>query len=361
MKIGCFCMVKDEAMMIPAFLDQIREFFDISIFLDHSSTDCTPKIIRDSILNAQDAEHAKLYHLVSEGQPQMAVSNFFARKLFKDHDVDYTFLLDCDEFLPFRNRMELERFLLGFNSKSEAIYYRWRNLCPEFLDGKKDVFKNRFYLSKRNEKQSTKVILTKAILKDDDWQLVQGNHYVVHNKGNEIISVRDHSIELYHIPIQSYNKFMLKLMSGSLRLRLEKKLLSQGLGAHWDALNSKISRLGIDHDEILSYSMGYPNQGEIDDLVFLDFDFPYIKAPIIETDAVLSSLLQGMMNQVSRIGLDTDNIVLLEETKSDHEKLPYDFDAKKYLSLNPDVLNSVFNPEFHYMRYGFDEGRLYTQ
>ncbi|WP_174872131.1 glycosyltransferase family 2 protein [Pectobacterium polaris] len=263
MKIGCFCMVRNEAMMIPAFLDQIREFFDISIFLDHSSTDCTPKIIRDHILNTQGVESAKLYHLVSEGQPQMEVSNFFARKLFNDYNVDYVFLLDCDEFLPFGNRMELEHFLQRVNSNSafEAIYYKWRNLCPEFLDGKKDIFKNKFYLSKKNEKKSTKIILTKAILKDDDWQLVQGNHYVVHGKGNKIISVIDNSIELYHIPIQSYNKFMLKLMAGSLRLRLEKKLLSKGLGAHWDTLNSKISRLGIDYDEILSYSMGYPDKG----------------------------------------------------------------------------------------------------
>ncbi|WP_174872132.1 hypothetical protein [Pectobacterium polaris] len=95
-------------------------------------------------------------------------------------------------------------------------------------------------------------------------------------------------------------------------------------------------------------------------MVFLNFNFPYIKTPIIETDGILSSLLQGMMSQVSRVGLDTDNITLLEENKSDHEKLPCDFDAKKYLSLNPDVLNSVFNPEFHYMRYGFDEGRAYA-
>ncbi|WP_323636610.1 glycosyltransferase family 2 protein [Pectobacterium polaris] len=132
-------MVRNEAMMIPAFLDQIREFFDISIFLDHSSTDCTPEIIRDHILNTQGVESAKLYHLVSEGQPQMEVSNFFARKLFNDYNVDYVFLLDCDEFLPFGNRMELEHFLQRVNSNSafEAIYYKWRNLCPEFLDGKK--------------------------------------------------------------------------------------------------------------------------------------------------------------------------------------------------------------------------------
>lgn len=359
MKIGCFCMVRNEGMIIPAFLDQISEFFDVSIFLDHSSSDDTPNLIRNYILANQKNNVVKLFHLIGEGQPQMEVSNFFARKLFKEYDLDYVFLLDCDEFLPFDNKQGLTNFLKDFKNEEDVIYYKWRNLCPEFLNGNNDIFKNNFFISKRNEKQSTKVILTRNILKDDEWQLVQGNHYVVHAQGKKFSCGINNSVELYHIPILSYNKFMFKIMAGSLRLRMEKKLLSKGLGAHWDTLNSKISRLGIDHDEIVSYAMGYPDKGDIDDSTFLSFSFPYVKSPVLENKEILVSMLQGMMNQVSHIGLDPDNITLLEENESDYVNLPDDFDRKKYFILNPDVINSLFNPEYHYMKYGFYENRKY--
>ena len=43
------------------------------------------------------------------------------------------------------------------------------------------------------------------------------------------------------------------------------------------------------------------------------------------------------------------------------KQIPIDFDSATYLELNPDVANAGFDPELHYQKYGWHEGRLFRK
>jgi hypothetical protein len=97
MNLASFTLMRNERPILGPFMDQLHEFFDHSILLDHESTDGTL---------AYATEHAgpgiALYRLKSTGYPQSEVATRFLNRIMATTNADWVFFLDCDEFLPCR-------------------------------------------------------------------------------------------------------------------------------------------------------------------------------------------------------------------------------------------------------------------
>jgi hypothetical protein len=98
--------MKNESPILDPFLDQISAFFDSAIILDHGSTDDSRAKV-----SARFDSKIELFQLKASGYPQAEVASLFAHRIFDRDSPDFLFFLDCDEFLPFQDRRELETFL----------------------------------------------------------------------------------------------------------------------------------------------------------------------------------------------------------------------------------------------------------
>ncbi|MCB8877174.1 glycosyltransferase domain-containing protein [Acidisoma silvae] len=56
--------------------------------------------------------------------------------------------------------------------------------------------------------------------------------------------------------------------------------------------------------------------------------------------------------------LDKNRLMKWPVTKND-ARVPRNFDAARYLELNPDVAGAGIDPRFHYLHHGFSEGRVH--
>jgi Glycosyl transferase family 2 len=182
MRLACFTMIKNEAALLPAFLDQLEAFFDYATILDHSSFDKTLEII-----SARNNPSIKVYSLDSTGYPQSQAASFFAKKIMEEDNPDFLFFLDCDEFLPFDTRDDLVYFLSD-KTHYHYLYYYWNNICPSQFDGK-DIFQRREFLQCDVKSKIPKVILSKKLAEQpQSWFVHQGYHSLgVNHRINLII------------------------------------------------------------------------------------------------------------------------------------------------------------------------------
>lgn len=199
MKLSCFVMMQSESPILRPFLDQIDAFFDQCIILDHQSTDNSISLVQE-----RDPSRYRIYHLKTSGYPQSEVATWFAHALLSGGDSDFLFFLDCDEFLPFATRSELETHLLK-NAEADVLTLHWLNVYPESFDGE-DIFSKHFYHGAPSS-HFKKVILNKSIVqKSANFLISQGYHSILAPDAPclEIADIRDRY--LIHIPVQSLVK-----------------------------------------------------------------------------------------------------------------------------------------------------------
>lgn len=291
MKIACFSMVRNESLLIEAFINHANEFFDYLYLLDHQSTDDTLDII-----NKQNNQNMQLFFLNSTGQPQSEVTTFFAHKILNETDVDYLFLLDADEYLPFSNRQELETFLLK-HQEIDIIKMYWRNLSPMDFHSN-DIFLGNFLYSGKS-KIYFKIILSKSVREIENWQISQGNHSLIVDK-NTSVATAESDMPLYHIPIQNMTQLYLKMMSGAIRLQGSKILRMKGFGSHWETYAKFLSSNTLSNDDILAmiFSYGEPIPLSVE-FKPLNFTFPYIakkKNYTYDINGHLIGIIQQLFN-----------------------------------------------------------------
>jgi len=289
MKIACFSMVRNESLLIRNFIEQANEFFDYLYILDHDSMDNTVDII-----SKRANQNTQLFFLKSTGYPQSEATTFFARKIFNETDVDYLFLLDADEYLPFDNRQELEIFLLKHQS-SDVIDMYWCNLSPADLNSN-DVFSGNFSYS-ATSKINSKVVLSKSVNKISNWQIVQGNHALVVDMNINMVTTISEQ-PLYHIPIQNMTQLYLKMLAGTIRLQGSKILRIRRQGTHWETYAKFLSSNAFSNDDILAMIFFYGESHALSaQPKTLSFSFPYIKERKNPTHSINGHLI-GIIQQL---------------------------------------------------------------
>jgi hypothetical protein len=176
-KTGFFVLAKNEEAIISPFLDQLQEFADVIVFVDHNSRDQTLSIAREHPVNKK----LDIYSLNSNGYPQSLLATYFSHKLFAA-GCDYVFFLDCDEFLPFESRKDFESFLHQ-KKGIDVVKFHWLNVSPESFNGA-DIFKGHFYKT-NHISPFQKIAINKSILfKDPNFVIKKGYHDVESSIGS---------------------------------------------------------------------------------------------------------------------------------------------------------------------------------
>lgn len=278
MKISCFVMMRNEKSGLDPFLDQVLEFFDNIVIVDHSSTDSSK-----SIVQARHSDKIEMFDLVSAGYPQEQIATKFFKREMRTRHPDWMFFLDCDEFLPFRNRAEFEAALRA-QADSDIVYMHWRNICPVDLNGV-DIFAGQFKCLDKPAETKKIAVSGRLIDRFPMMRIYQGYHGVggTLNLNETCLS----SIGLFHIPVQSKGRYINKVTSSALRLIEEKNLLKKGLGSHWVSIYRDINEVGPEHFNYERIALNYPEgiSGDYQPQL-LDFEFSYVQSKYVEDTQV---------------------------------------------------------------------------
>jgi hypothetical protein len=294
-------MFRNEAAILPPFLDQIEAFFDHAVLLNHGSSDNGPAYVR-----SRSGPKIELFHLKAAGYPQSAVATYFAHQIMSRHDPDFLFFLDCDEFLPFSSRSELESFLSG-KERFDALLLGWLNICPTSLDGG-NIFAAPFLRAPRINKTLSKIVVTRRLAGRSDWVVIQGYHWVRSSSGMPIhISNRSNVDDqaIYHIPVTSRTQFYLKIAVGAETLRQERLNLRRNQGWHWVELDQDLAVHQLSSERLTRIALHYADEGpeepeEPEPTRNLEFSFPYIHSPYSETAESQAGQIRGLIQLFRR-------------------------------------------------------------
>ena len=296
MNIACFTMFRNEAAILPPFLDQIEAFFDYTVLLNHGSSDDGPAYVR-----ARSGAKIELFHLKAPGYPQSAVATFFAHQIMSRHEPDFLFFLDCNEFLPFSNRSELEGFLSGKEKRFDTLLFRWLNICPTNLDGG-NIFAAPFWRAPRFVVEAGKIVITRRLAGRSDWFVEQGYHSACSSSDMPILASNPDDEYIYHIPVTNRLEFYLKMAVGAAILQKEGLNPPLNQGWHWVELEQDLAVHQLSSERLTRIALHYPFKPpeEPEPLTKLEFSFPYIYSPYSETAESRSGQIRTLIQLFGR-------------------------------------------------------------
>ena len=277
MRLAVFTMFRNESPILKCFLDQLDEFFDDIFLIDHESTDDSIEIVK----NYQFKGKMKLFSLKAVGYPQSQLATFFTTKIFEECGSDWLFFLDCDEFLQFNSRNDLQ---LALQSKADAdcLLQHWANAVPEKLDGS-NIFDQKMQKLDGLSNYCKVIVSKKMTTKLKHFKIFQGYHGVDTNGGAiEIDDLSDAG--LIHLPIQSKIRFACKIRNSAQRAMNDSTSSTHGHGFHWIGYHRQIETKGIDGFDFLNAGLCYPDAPgpSINVSKALEFKFPYVKSRYVE-------------------------------------------------------------------------------
>jgi hypothetical protein len=295
-KLGCVAMMRDEASILPPFLDQATTFFDVVTMIDHASVDSSA-----SLCAARDPERIRVLKLHASGYPQSEVTTLVARMLMAEEQLDALFLLDCDEFLPFADRPALERFLRQHLAKgAEGVLMPWVNICPVDLGGG-NIFAGQFLRSHPSKRYGKVVLFSTLFKRCPGLQIMQGNHGVDTGSESPARISETPDTPILHIPVRSSAQFALKITNGYRVIMQDTAKRSQQLGMHWINLAVEYGTRADADAWLRRVALGYSDV--IDDAEVaagtLDFAFPYIKAPYNEASDDIAAVMLRTLHPAS--------------------------------------------------------------
>ena len=301
MKLACFTMFRNEAAILPPFLDQIEAFFDHAVLLNHGSSDNGPAYV-----HSRSGAKIELFHLKAAGYPQSAVATWFAHQIMNRHDPDFLFFLDYDEFLSFSSRSELEGFLSG-KQGFDSLLLHCLNICPTSLDGG-NIFAAPFWRAPRLSGLG-KIVVSRRLAGRSDWVLEQGCHTAHSSSGMPIHMFDVDDQPLYHIPVVSRTQFYLKIAVGAETLRQEQANLRRNKGGHWVELDQELAVNQLSDERLRRIAFYYPYRPPEppEPLEKLDFSFPYVHSPYSETAELQAGQIRGLVQVFRGAGTSRDS------------------------------------------------------
>ncbi len=272
MKIAAVACFSNELAIASAFRDQLETFFDKSYLVSHNSYDKTEAIFAGSELFEVTVVKDIIFRQAELVRSEMV-------KAFAE-GADWVVLLDFDEFLPFDDRSQFEKFL-SLHSTKDVISWNWQNIFPEQL-GHANLFSQPF-LTIEGASSYTKVIISKsAYEKDPDLVVGHGSHSV--NANRKMVLHNETDLKLIHIPFHGFEHLKQKMM--------QRAVLEGATGFFRDFLDVYVSTGTFDNEQIKDVALNYCSEvSSKNSPTIFGFKFPYIKSEYLyEKDSTIDSL-----------------------------------------------------------------------
>ena len=327
---GVISMVKNEADIIEAYASHILSLFDVIVFVDHGSEDGTRQFL-DDLKNQYS--NVIVYDLKEKAYIQALTMNFIISNCPQLRNVDWLFLLDADEFLPFSDRATFNKILADRLDDGDVIEMTWMNLVPtSYWNDKVAVTSGTRFLYPKEPSPYKKIAFQPKRFKDKSVWIDQGNHTLLSSRFGEPVPAVPAGFNIAHIPVRSANQLLLKLNQGVLSYLQLGKGRNKVLGSHWFKILNALKNQTMS-DEILNgivtcygedaainpvsidnlMSKGYITR-ELDS-AFITLDLPPFDAPNISelllrisgSFAAASDAEEGELREPERLELNTDN------------------------------------------------------
>ena len=138
------CMVRDGDKYLVDFIAYHLNIVDRIWFIDHSSENSVKRF---------ETSRVKVLSCYFKAQFQGEVVTLVARHLKENYKLGWLFILDIDEFLPFTNKFDFNKFLSQKSNYSVSAF-NWLNGFSYNSEQNKDF---------RNISESTKILFTTNI------------------------------------------------------------------------------------------------------------------------------------------------------------------------------------------------------
>ena len=207
-RTAAVALVRNEFDVIGAFLGHLAALFDVIVVIDHGSDDGTLATLR-AAAKAESAIH--LYRLAEAGQVQALAVNHVLRTAPELAQVDWIFLIDAGEFLPFERRSDMDA-ALGRRASEPVIAVNRLNAVPaRYAEGPFSLDDDlELYLPARPSPVRKIAFQPARLMRDRVW-VTPGGHGILATEHGLPLDATPAGFSLIHLPIRSRSQFLRKL------------------------------------------------------------------------------------------------------------------------------------------------------
>jgi glycosyl transferase family 2 len=299
--------VKNEADVIEAFVRHHVALLDHLVVVDNASTDGTRQILAALVnerLPLTVLDDATIAYRQSE------LMTYLTRACCVSLGCDRVFLLDADELLGVHTREDLDAALALIPYESHALL-AWRTYVPTACDdaAEPEAFRRIVHRRVAEPFLTSKVAVSRTILRRPDAIVVQGNH-AVGSWSPDCSSAPLTGAFIAHFPVRSIAQLKLKILAGW-NAYLAMGYESAGLGYQWRELYERMYSGGTFSEADLyasaaSYQMPQPVEHPFE-LVVDAFEVPaarYATLRVSDPDVIAARLLEQLSRAVAAAASD---------------------------------------------------------
>jgi hypothetical protein len=235
-KLIGLAMVRNESDIVESFVRHNVLFLDELHVVLQPCTDATL-----AILNALVAEGLPLTIRADGGSHfrQGEILTRYSKDLLRKQGDNVVIVLDADEFIKAPSKAKLLEVLAAVPDDWLACW-RWQSYVPTVdVELTHEPVLRSITHRLRDERQTTKMILTGVFARRDELALSDGSHRAFSTIPNETVKVANlKNLALAHFPVRSRDQIMRKVSSGV--QMLNKDFSGTDVGMHWRLIKDLI-------------------------------------------------------------------------------------------------------------------------
>lgn len=305
-KYGCIAVARNHAQILDAFLDQLDEFFDRVVFLDHASTDDTVDLVR-----ARDSARFEVLHLAANRVPVSDLVSHFSTNLFRE-GCSHVFFMETNEFLGVSDRMTLTDALTSAGD-AEIIRMPLKNVCPSDLSGG-DIFAQPMLISSQATSRSKAILTSRVPDKLPTFSLTWANGDIS-VPADVSLSESWLDVPVLKIPIESVTHAA--LMVAQARTSIDDEASEEkGVVHGWRAIAQRVSASPVSAVNWSGAALAFPDPwNESETGQYLDFKFPYVWHRYDYTPSRLACHIASLGPREAMVGTSSDAFRVISETQ----------------------------------------------
>ena len=227
------CMVRDGDKYLVDFISYHLNLVDMIWFIDHSSINSVKRFETSKI---------KVFRCNFKAQFQGEVVTLIARNIKNTYKSGWLFILDIDEFLPFTNKYDFNKFLLQKSNYAVSAFNWINGFCYNFEENNvvQNISESSKILFTTNLNPNQKVFCNLSKL-SNKLSVMTGGHGITDllNGKRKIIKPHLSGNFLYHILCATKQDFINKIFRYVDQMKYRKQVKGIGGWIAKDYLNNK--------------------------------------------------------------------------------------------------------------------------